>query len=172
MFDDLIRLSPNRTQLIKNLKPVAETEIIAQRAKYPECPDAYWEFLIRFGYGKIKEENEPKNFPAHFEFTNELISAVDEYYKDRMIYDNGAKGDILLFGFDSLGTGFGFDSGDHYAVVRVDEFRIVEKLNIDFENFFLGLLVCYPDFPFSYASGEWSVETGEVYRINQKKSDS
>lgn len=165
MFNDLTKLSPDRARLITNLKPAAEPDIVVQRAKYPECPVAYWDFLIRFGYGKIKEEDEPENFPAHFEFTNELISAVDEYYKDNLIYANGAKGDILFFGFDSLGTGFGFDMGDHYAVVRVDEFRIVEKLNIDFERFFIGLLVCYPDFPFSYASGEWFVETGEIYKI-------
>lgn len=42
MFNDLTRLSPDRAQLITNLKPVAETEIVAQRTKYPECPDAYW----------------------------------------------------------------------------------------------------------------------------------
>lgn len=166
MFSDLVRLSSDRTRLITNLKPIAEAEIVSWRAKHPGCPGAYWEFLTRFGYGKIREDNEPENFPAHFEFTKKLVSAINEYYNDKLILENGAKGDVLFFGFDGLGSGFGFDSGDHYSVVRVDEFRIVEKLDIDFEQFFIGLLVCYPDFPSRYMPAKWLAEAGEEYQVS------
>lgn len=73
------------------------------------CPDAYWELLLRYGYGygQIRGSDEPDNYPAHFEFSRELISATNEYYKDNLIYEHGAKGDVLFFGFDK---------GDKYAL--------------------------------------------------------
>ncbi|MBX8803247.1 hypothetical protein HBA92_21205 [Ochrobactrum sp. MR28] len=81
---------------------------------------------MRYGYGQIRGSDEPDNYSAHFEFSRELISATNEYYKDNLIYEHGAKGDVLFFGFDSTGIGFGFDKGDKYAIVRVDEYKIVE----------------------------------------------
>lgn len=165
MFETISKLSAEKRELILDLTPLAENEIRVQKERYPDCPVAYWKFLATFGYGKIKEPNEPANYPANFEFTKVLVSAELEYYKDTLVYENGAKGDILFFGFDSMGNGVGFDSGDDYQIVQVDNYRIVEKLNLDFKNFFVGLLICFPDLPVSYRGGKWKVATGEEYEF-------
>ena len=91
----------------------------------------------------------------HFVFERRLLSAEHEYFKDRQIYDHGASGDVWIFGWENMGTAYGFDSGDGWRLVQIDEYRIVIKLKLSFKEFVEGLIVCYPQIPMEYTNGVW-----------------
>lgn len=112
------------------------------------------------GAGKVREPDEPENFPPHFEFLEHFLSAEKEYYFDQEVYGLGAKGGVLIFGVESAGGVFGFDAGDDYQIVVIDNYRIVKKLFLSFEAFAVGVFACYPDFPTEYSSGKWRTANG------------
>lgn len=94
------------------------------------------------------------------------LSAEKEYYLDQRIHDGGGKGDILVFGIDSTGIAFGFDTGDDWCLVEVGNYRIANKLDLSFEEFVVGIFVCYPDFPVTCNKGKWITATGEEYMLS------
>lgn len=165
MFEEIRELSADQLSLITDLKPLSANQVFSLQEEFPGCPDGYWKFLFQVGYGKIKEPSEPENFPAHFEYLERPLSAERNYYQDKRIYEGGAQGDILIFGVESTGTAFGFDTGDNYQIVEVDNYRIVRKLDLDFKAFTLGLLACYPDFPQQYQFGKWFNDLGDEFSL-------
>lgn len=165
MYDEICKLPLAKRCLMLGLEPMTPGSVASAKGGFPNCPESYWSFLMEIGAGKIKEPDEPENFPAHFAFLKRLLSAEKEYYFDRRIYEGGAKGDIMIFGVDSAGIAFGFDTGDGWRIVEVDNYGIVNKLSLPFEAFVLGVFVCYPDIPVSYADGKWKAATGEEYSL-------
>jgi hypothetical protein len=135
--------------MLDSLTPVSESEILALSYLYPSCPVEYLEFIRERGVGALIDNGE------HFVFESHLLSAEQEYFQDREIYSRGAKGDVLIFGWESGGTAFGFDVGDNWQLVEVDEYRTVTKLGLSFKRFVEGMLVCYPQIPMSYSAGRW-----------------
>ncbi|WP_175196635.1 hypothetical protein [Achromobacter deleyi] len=160
MYENIKSLLRNETSLELTLQPMSINDSESLKRLFPRCPTSYWAFLVEIGVGKIKGGDEPANYPAHFEFLVRPLSAEKEYYFDRQIYDGGAKGDILIFGLDSTGIAFGFDSGDDWRIVEADNHRIVTSLDLSFEDFVVGIFACYPDFPVSCSGGKWKTATG------------
>lgn len=154
------------SQLIKDLEPLTLGEINDIRDKYPLIPKDYLDFLKNFGPGKVREVGLPSRFPAHLEYLKEPESAENSYFKDRRIYENGAIGDIIIFGVESNGVAYGFDSEDDFNIVQVDNYRIVEKLGLNFQEFFFGVLACFPDFPKRFSLGIWYNDIDEEFGIS------
>ncbi len=166
MFSDENDLPTDQQALIAGLAPLSD-EAVEKACSIGSClPDAYRKFLKNFGAGKIKAPNEPANFPAHFEVLEQLRSAEKDYFQDTMIFEHGALGDVLIFGVESTGICYGFDSGDNNAVVQVDNYRIVKKLDLVFEEFIFGIIACYPDFPEKYDNGLWVNDLGDRFSMN------
>ena len=165
MYEELDQLDTEKKSLISTFVKVELEKILLYKSMLPKVPEEYWIFLSEVGYGKIQDPKEPSNYPAHFEISERLISAEKEYYEDKRIYEGGALGDILIFGFDSTGTANGFDTGNDYKLVEVDNYRISRVLDINFQYFIMGLLVCYPDSPERYALGKWYNYFGEEFTI-------
>lgn len=160
MFKELEKLrSDLGVILLSALTPHSTSDVAAIAEKWPSCPTDYLTFLIERGSGPLIHEGE------HFLFVHNLLSAEKEYYGDRLIYDYGAKGDIMIFGWESSGTAYGFDSGDEWHLVEVDEFRIVTRLGLSFRQFVEGLLICYPQIPMRYESGVWFDGVGQPQRV-------
>ena len=137
-------------------------QTVAEMCKrYPECPESYWAFMLERGAGPLEQDGEP------FSFEERLISAESELYCDRKIYDNGAKGDVMIFGHESMGTSYGFDSGDGWRLVEIDEFRIVTPLDLTFEEFVAGLVLCYPQIAMKVENGEWIDGVGTRYKLHE-----
>lgn len=108
----------------------------------------------------MEQDGEP------FYFEERLISAESELYQDRQIYEGGAKGDVMIFGHESMGTAYGFDTGDDWKLVEVDEFRIVTGLNLSFQQFIVGLVLCYPQIAMKVEGQEWIDGLGMRYKLN------
>jgi hypothetical protein len=70
----------------------------------------------------------------------------------------------MIFGYESMGTYYGFDSGDGWRLVEVDEFRIVTSLYLTFEEFITGLVLCYPQIAIKVENGEWIDGVGTRYK--------
>lgn len=144
---------------------MSDNQILGLKKEFSGCPDDCWSFLYEVGCGKVKEPDESDNSPPHFECLERLPSAERECYQDKRIYDGGAQGDIFLFGFEGTGTAFGFDAGDGFHLVKVDNCRIVKRLDMSFKAFALGLLVCSPDFPGKYESEKWFNDLGDEFLL-------
>ena len=159
MFENVEDLRNDLKPMFGSLQKLSPKTIAAMRTQYPECPEAYWLFLLEWGFGAVQQDGEP------FFFEKRLLSAEKELYFDRQIYQNGAKGDVLIFGHESMGTSYGFDTGDGWRLVEVDEFRIVTPLDLTFAEFITGLVLCYPQIPMRVENNEWIDGLGARYRI-------
>ncbi|MCR9296034.1 MAG: hypothetical protein NXI32_25240 [bacterium] len=157
MYEHLESLRPEVGQLLAALTPHSEFEVQAMSDAKPSCPDQYLQFLRERGTGALIDNGE------HFVFEGKLVSAEHDYFQDLQIYDHGAKGDVLIFGWESIGTAYGFDTGDDWRIVEIDEYRTVTKLELTFKQFVEGLLVCYPQIPMKYYSGIWEDGTKRQY---------
>ncbi len=147
--------------MFERLQKANPEMIDGERAKYPHCPESYWQFLLERGFGSLQQDGEP------FFFEKTLRSAEKDYFMDRLIYENGAKGDVMIFGSESMGTAYGFDSGDDWNLVEVDEFRIVTVLDLTFEEFVVGLVLCYPQIPMKRENEEWIDGVGTHYTLSR-----
>jgi hypothetical protein len=158
MFEYLHKLRPDLEEIFSRLNPVNKEDLLKLIREYPDCPYEYFKFIEELGWGYLTYEGEP------FYFEEKLISAEREYYKDKEIYKNGAYGDILIFGWENMGTAYGFDTGLNWQLVEVDEFRIVSKLSLSFIQFVVGLLICYPQIPTKYEDKTWYDGVGDSYK--------
>jgi hypothetical protein len=165
MFSDRSHFAEEQQALISGLMPMSDEAVKGAVGAAQSVPSSYTKFLTNFGSGKIKPPNEPDRFPAHFEILERLRSAEKEYFQDTKIYEHGAKGDVLIFGTESTGICYGFDSGNNNAVVQIDNYRIVQNLDLDFEQLIFGIIACYPDFPESYGNGLWTNDLGDKFSI-------
>jgi hypothetical protein len=163
MFETLESLQTGHKGLLSQLQSVPKDRVRAMQNFYPGCPESYWNFLIERGTGFLSEE---VNDPFFFCFNEKLMSAEKDYFLDRQIYENGAKGDILIFGFENMGTAYGFDTGDEWKMVEVDELRIVTPLMLSFHQFVVGLVLCYPQIAIMVAEDEWVDGVGTRYKMN------
>jgi hypothetical protein len=166
MFEHLESIRSDLKPMFGRLRKLTADEIEPMRKLYPQCPAAYWAFLMERGAGALEQDGEP------FFFEDHLVSAETELYRDRLIYDNGAKGDVMFFGSESMGTAYGFDSGDNWRLVEVDEFRIVTPLSLTFEQFIDGLILCYPQIAISVEGKEWIDGVGTRYQLPAPTPDS
>lgn len=145
-IDDRVQLSYQRLEL-------EALEVAA--LKSANLPEAYIVFLERFGSVQFRDPGDPDNYPPNFELLSAPLLATSEVFQDEQIYSYGARGEVFVFGFESDGVAYGFDSGNHNALVVIDLDRSVEILEIKFEEFMLGLLVCYPQIPERFENGMW-----------------
>lgn len=159
MYEHLESLRPEHGQLFASLTPSSDYEVQVVSDAHPSCPDEYLRLLRERGTGALIDKGE------HFVFEGRLVSAEHDYFRDRRIYDHGAKGDVLIFGRESMGTAYGFDTGDDWQIVEIDEYRAVTKLGLSFKQFMEGLLVCYPQIPMKYDSGRWEDGVKRQYAI-------
>lgn len=161
MFEHLDSIRPDLEPMFEALQK-ADPEIVSrERAKYPQCPEAYWQFILERGLGPLRQDGEP------FFFEQTLRSAETDYFLDRLIYEDGAKGDIMIFGSESMGTVYGLDSGDGWRLVEVDEFRIVTVLELAFMEFVTGLVLCYPQISMRRENEEWIDGVGTHYKLSR-----
>lgn len=158
MFEHLEDFGVATTVFLADLRPLSDNEINALREQFLDCPDEYFAFLAERGTGELEEG-------LMFFFQNGLIDAENDLFRDKKIYDFGAKGPIKIFGYDGNETSYGFDTGMDWRLVAVDSSRIVKHLSLSFVQFIEGLFVCYPDYPVSYDGGKWKVATGEEYSL-------
>lgn len=165
---DKSELPNDKLALIDSFTALDESELQASyySNRLHQLPAEYIDFLREYGYGKVRERGEPQNFPAHFEILRYPLSAEKDYYQDTRIYENGAKGDVLIIGLESTGIAYGFDIGEGSALVQIDNYRLVRKLNMSFCEFFFGLLACYPDLPEKYVDGYWFNDIDERYSLS------
>jgi len=159
MFENLESIRDDLKPMFGRLRRLTPEVVEPMQKLYPRCPVEYWKFLLERGAGALEQDGEP------FFFEDHLVSAEKELYRDRLIYDNGAKGDVMIFGHESMGTAYGFDSGDSWRLVEVDEFRIVTPLSLTFEQFIVGLVLCYPQIPMSVEREEWIDGVGTRYQL-------
>lgn len=167
MFSDRNSLPAAQQELIRDLEALDYADVEKIRSSGHNYPTAYIRFMKNFGAGKIRGSNEPANFPAHFKVLAQLKSAEKEYFQDKQIYEHGAKGDVMIFGLEGTGICYGFDTGDANALVQIDNFQLVTKLAIDFDDFIFGILACYPDFPEKYKDGCWENDLGEKFSMSE-----
>jgi hypothetical protein len=132
MFENLESIRPDLAKMFGRLRKVSRDSVDLMRKQYPGCPDSYWSFLMEMGVGPIEQDGEP------FRFEECLLNAATELYQDDLIYENGAKGVVMIFGHESMGTAYGFDTGDNWSLVEIDEFRVVTRLGLNFEQFVIG----------------------------------
>ena len=159
MYEHLETLRPEQGPLLASLIQRSDAEIQAVIDAYPSCPAEYIQFLRERGSGALLDDGE------HFVFERRLVSAEHDYFQDKQIYDHGAKGDVLIFGWESMGTAYGFDTGDDWQIVEIDEYRTVTKLELSFKQFVEGLLVCYPQIPMKHRSGKWEDGVKRQYGV-------
>jgi hypothetical protein len=150
--------------LLGKLEPVSAEAVKRISAKLPGIPDSYLKFIHEIGVGEWKDE---LGYGV-YEFFEEPIDAAKDYFRDRLIFDDdvdnpGAVGNVWLFGCDSTGIAFGFDSGDGWQLVEIDSTRSVTRLNLTFEEFVEGLLVCYPQRPVRFSGSKWYDSEGVSY---------
>ncbi len=72
----------------------------------------------------------------------------------------------MVFGHESMGMAYGFDTGRDWSLVEVDEMRIVTPLALNFEEFVVGLVLCYPQIAMKVVNGEWIDGVGKRYRLS------
>ena len=167
MYENLEALSTLGNGLLARLTPVSSAEINMLRQQWPAAPSEYFAFMQDRGHGEIKEDD--CSLPL-LTIHPTLLSASADYFGDDGIYqdgpyEEGAKGDVWLFGWDSTGTAFGFDSGDEWRLLEIDNMRWITRLELSFCQFIEGLLVCYPQRPVSFLDGIWRDSGGVSYSV-------
>ena len=164
MYEHLKSLEPSGIPLLGGLRRLTADQAAAIRQTHPDAPPEYLSFLLEIGWGGWNDE---LGYTA-YNFFNTLENAALSYFRDDLIYEDdedhlGAKGVVWLFGCDSTGEAFGFDSGDKWQLVRIDTCRSVMRLRMSFAEFVEGLLACYPHQPVSYVGGRWVDSVGDFY---------
>jgi hypothetical protein len=165
MYENLEKLHPLGKVLLKDLSPVSGDDLKMMRHQWPEAPEEYFLFIQEVGCGAMKEE--PDGFPLMV-FNRDLVDAESGYFGDDQVYKDGpyepgAKGKVWIFGVDSTGTALGFDSGDEWRILEVDNMRWVTRLDLTFKQFVEGLFFCYPQRPVKYSQGRWYDSGGNMY---------
>jgi hypothetical protein len=145
--------------LLSNLRPLSEGEISASLFDGHAFPESYSAFLREIGVGVLVDDS--------FVFLERPLDAAKDIYLDEQIYckgtyELGARGVVWVFGTDSVGTSFGFDSGDDWRLVEVDNYRLVERLGLEFQEFVEGLLACHPQSPKYFSAGKWFDSAGTI----------
>lgn len=159
-------LPAEKLNLLSGFTKLSDVDLAATIERYSKLPVGYIDFLRRFGFGKVRDNGEPDNFPAHFELLRSPKSAQEDYFRDGEFMKYGAKGDVLIFGLESTGIAYGFDIGNSNALVQVDNYRLVSSLKMGFCEFIFGIFACYPDFPDRYSEGYWFNDIGERHSVH------
>jgi hypothetical protein len=157
VYEHLETLRPDLRDLFSALSPVDPDTVQVLKGQLPDSPDEYWQFLLERGSGYLRADGEP------FYFETTPVSAVRSYFRDELIFEGGARGDIWVFGWESQGIAYGFDSGDGWRLAEVDEYREVTHLSLSFKQFVEGLMVCYPQIAVSFDDGCWVDGVGNSY---------
>lgn len=162
MYENLEAFNALACALLERLTPVSSGDVSVMQQQWPAAPDEYFSFMLERGHGEIKEDD--CALPL-LTIQSTLRPAADYFgdygfYRDGP-YEPGAKGKVWLFGWDSTGTAFGFDSGDNWRLLEIDSLRWITRLDLSFCQFVEGLLVCYPQRPASFANGVWR-DSGDV----------
>lgn len=165
MYEKLETRQSMGRALLERLRPVPSDDVGVMRQQWPSAPDEYFVFLQEWGHGEIKEDDYALPLLT---IQPTLCSAAADYFWDDGVYkdgpyEQGAKGEVWLFGWDSTGTAFGFDSGDSWRLLEIDNMRWITRLNLSFSQFIEGLLVCYPQRPASFSEGVWRDSGGNIY---------
>src|SRR5690606_22547862 len=136
--------------------PLNDVEEMSIKKDFPSIPDEYISFMKRYGYGEIKEKE--SSWPI-LTISRSLVVAEDYFGDDNMYidgpYEPGAKGKVLIFGYDVSGNAIGFDSGDGWRLVEIDNMRWVMRLNLSFSEYVEGLFACYPQTPIRFSDDTW-----------------
>ena len=124
MYEHLDKL-PEAT-LLQTLTPLTVAELDGARRTCPLLPEEYFAFLRERGAGMLQDDS--------FVILGGPMDAAREIYSDEQIYldgpyEAGAKGPVWVFGNDSMGITFGFDSGDSLRLVEIDNYRWVTRGN-------------------------------------------
>ena len=174
MYEHLESLNSIAPELLSELRPLTPNELEDLLKISKSFPMDYLIFLKERGHG-VWNENE-SSLPA-LVFVNCPINAAKDYYFDDQIYtnnssDSGAKGVVWIFAMDSVGTAFGFDSGDNWRLLEIDNYRNINHIEMTFKQFIEGCIVCYPQTPIRYSgNGIWIDMCGEAYSIPSFKKD-
>ncbi|MGK9416196.1 hypothetical protein ACSSUR_08570 [Pseudomonas cedrina] len=163
MYENLEAFNALGYALLERLTPITSGEVSVMQQQWPAAPGDYFAFMQERGHGEIKEDDSalplltilPTLCPAAADYFGD-----DGIYKDGP-YEPGARGEMWLFGWDSAGIAFGFDSGDNWRLLEIDNMRWITRLDLSFCQFVEGLLVCYPQRPVSFANGVWR-DSGDV----------
>lgn len=139
MYEYLDGLDP-KGGLLNGLAPLSQSEIDQIAKAWPGIPDDYLVFLRERGAGGMEEG-------FHFVFLRAPLDAERDVFKDDLVTRNGAKGPICVFGHDQSGLTFGFDAGDEWRILEIDEYRELVPLDLSFRQFAEGLLQKYPQTP-------------------------
>ncbi|MBA4152282.1 MAG: hypothetical protein C0509_06950, partial [Acinetobacter sp.] len=163
MYENLEIFNTNGLPLLQRLMPVPSGQVLAMRQRWSSAPNEYFVFMQERGHGEIKEDDSALPLLT---IQPTLLSAATDYFGDNGVYQDGpyepgAKGEVWLFGSDSTGTAVGFDSGDSWRLVEVDNMRWVTRLDLSFRQFIQGVLVCYPQRPVRFANGTW-YDSGDI----------
>jgi len=170
VYKNLENLNPLGLLLLSNLQPMAADALNEIRQLSPNFPEEYLIFLQEHGFGIMREDE--SSLPL-LVINQQPIDAAKDYFGDDLIYSDGpyepgAKGTVWLFGSDSMGNAFGFDSGDNWSLMEIDNFRSITRLKLNFKQFIEGLFVCYPQKPISFSSGIWRDSGGGEYSVAVK----
>jgi hypothetical protein len=170
MYENLEAFNPLGRALLERLIPASSEQGLALQQRWPDAPSEYFAFMQERGHGEIKEDNSA--LPL-FTIQPALLSAATDYFGDDGVYKDGpyepgAKGEVWLFGSDSTGTAVGFDSGDSWRLLEIDNMRWITRLDLSFRKFIEGLLVCYPQRPVSFADGIWHDSGNVAYELMSK----
>lgn len=160
MFENLEMLRPDLKPMFGRLRRATPQGVVEMSQRHPSCPMSYWTFMLERGAGAMEQDGEAFVFEEH------LTSAASDFYGDGLIYKHGAKGEVMIFGHESMGTAYGFDSGYGWKLVEVDEFRMVTPLDLNFEQFVVGLVLCYPQIAVRVENGEWIDGVGTRYKLS------
>ena len=155
-----LELLARRTGIgLDRLVKASKDQVASGRGRYPKVPNSYWNFVERLGTGPLLKDGEP------FFFYDRLLDAASEYFMDEEVYQDGDGTPVLLFGHESFGTAYGFRETAGDRLIRVDSDRIVEVMQIGFDEFLAGMFVCYPFIPTSYREGVWQTDTGQTFSL-------
>ena len=158
MFEQLEKLRPDLDPMFDELTKASPDFVRSMKRSHPRCPDSYFSFLLERGTGALTQDGE-------FFFFDEQLLSAEEFFGEHRIYEQGAIGDVMLFGREHMGIAYGFDTGAEWRLVEVDEFQIVSQLSLSFEQFVAGLVLCYPQIPVRAEGTELIDCVGTRYRI-------
>jgi hypothetical protein len=137
---DALTAKMDRAWFFKDLSPLQTEELESITGRWPDLPAEYISFLREQGAGPIEDG-------FHFNFLRVPLDACTEVFRDRLILERGAKGDVVIFGHDQTDSSYGFDTGNQNALVEVTEDRQVTPFRGTFGQFLERLVSDYPQLP-------------------------
>lgn len=163
MYEHLEKLHPKAGELLEKLVPISEQQREIFVSADVDWPEDYLAFLYERGLGLLQESD--AILPI-LDFCLPIDAAKDHYCDD-LIYEfiesEGALGVVWIFAFNSQGHALGFDSGDGWRLMFIDNDRCIIRLDLTFRQFIEGVLVCYPDRPLRHEGGVWWDWVGEAH---------